>query len=481
MALEVKQYPDDYSNDVRDVLAAMSFGKDMVLVGSSPLRSQLYAGDYDGFEIVKVRSLSDIVRRFQSIILQLKRMKGVYIGDIKAGIVPEWDVLKDVSIKDDKVIGYDPKHILASLADLKKRNIINAKEYKDASVLIKAVPTPGDYFVAKAEIKFHIIRWTPAQAAIGHRTLRDGRKYTLSDALTSPSLAKIDVISLVAGSRFTEFSAVYEFTKGKEVLNPTPRDITKSLLDSIKSYTLSGNYFKVLKRMFSLARYKNNKDMIAKLAPIFNGDLGRLYIIISDIDVLLYMLEHYDSLPTDEIRFEIDQFINRLSNVSLPPLVGKQPTLNKAIRKIETLSPAKMAAPLMALKDTLYKLLQQYAKPISEEFSPLALSGGSMVLNEKWDNNVWDYLHIIASHHNLEELRKAFKDVIENTTCSECRLHTSDYLMSHPLKEPTDRYVWEFHNDVNRLTGKQIVPFDIVTKYKNAVVRDPPALAKPAK
>jgi hypothetical protein len=477
MALLLKTFPDDFSNDVGSILKAMSFGDGMILVGTAGIRSQLYAGDYDGFEQVHVTHLSNTIKKFQSIISHLKNLKNVYIGDIKAGIVPQWDILKDIEYKDGKILGYDRAKILASLKQLKDTSIISNAEYKAAAVLLKPNLSPGDYFVAKDEIKFHVVRWTPSDVLHGHTTLRNQGTYTLAEAFTSPAIAKIDVISRVANNRFSEFSVVYEFYKDKQILNPTRtrEEIGPSLLESIAAYTYFGNYFKVIKRIFSLARWEKNKETIAKLEPILNGDLGRLYIIISDIDTLEFMLERYNNLPEDAIRFEIDQFINRLSNVSLPPLVGKQPTLNKMIRHIEKLSLSKMAEPLEDLKTILYKLLQHYAKPIADALTPVTLSGGGGESPAEWGPRVWRFLHIIAAHNDLPELREAFKVVVRRMTCPACRIHTSDYLMEHPLKEPTDRYVWEFHNEVNKRLGKPIFPFEDLSRYKVAAAEEPKA------
>jgi hypothetical protein len=473
MALPLN-FPDDYSKDIADVIKAMSFGEGMLLVGTSSLRTQLYAGDYDGFEIVEVKSLSNTIKKFQSMIAHLKKAKNVYVGDIKAGIIPQWDVLDGVSFQEDKVTGWVADELLARLDKLKKDGIITNTEYAETKPLIKANPTPEDYFVAKDEIKFHVVRWTVSDVMDGHTTLRDGRSYTLGEAFTSPAIAKIDVISRVGDSRFSEFSAVYEFVKDKQVLNPTPKDISRSLLEAITAYTLAGNYFKVLKRTFSLARYEKNKELVAKLEPILNSDLGRLYIIVSDIDTLLFMLEKYNKLPGDEIKFEIDQFINRLSNISLPALIGKQPTLNKAIRHIETLSLAKMKGPLEKLKTTLYDLLQHYAKPIADAISPVALSGAGGESPAEWGPRLWRYLHIVASRHNVDELRDAFKIVIRRMPCPACRIHTSDYLMEHPINEPTDVFVWRFHNEVNRRTGKEQFPRSGLTAYKSVAKKPPP-------
>ena len=466
MAGAVKRFPDDYSRDVTDVLSAMSFGDDMYIIGTASQREQLYAGDYDASETVIVHNMSDTVRKFKSIIRTLTRMKGVYIGDIKAGAVPEWDILKDVKVVKGKIVGYDRQQILGTLESLKKQKVVTAAEYRAALVLLRPNFTPGNYYVAKEEIRFHVVRWTPSEVLAGQTTLRDGRTFTLADAFTSPGRTKVDVISHVSGSRYSEFSAVYEFVKDGQVLNDENIEVRRSLIESIGTYSYFGNYFKVLKRIYSLARIDKDQKVIDHLKPILNGDLGRLYIIVGDIDILLFMLENYNKLPTENIKFEIDQFINRLSNISLPPLIGKQPTLNKAIRKIESLSLPKMSGPLEALKDTLNKLLQHYAKPIADELTGSILSGsGCGETPNEWGPRLLYYLHTIAARHDLKQLESAFKSVIRKMPCHACRLHTADYLMEHPLKEPTDRYVWEFHNEVNRRSGKKQEPIEVLSQY----------------
>jgi hypothetical protein len=54
--LRVKEYPTNYPEDVRTILKSMSFndGRGLQIVGSSSIRSQQYAGDYDGYQVVEM-------------------------------------------------------------------------------------------------------------------------------------------------------------------------------------------------------------------------------------------------------------------------------------------------------------------------------------------------------------------------------------------------------------------------------------------
>jgi hypothetical protein len=362
-----KDFPDDYSADETAILNAMSLTGKIKLLGSMSLREQQYAGDYDGFEQVRGTSVASLVSQFKGVIRRLQKMKNVYIGDIKSGSVPQWAVLRpDAGVKDDEVINYNYAESVAVLKKLKAEKIITPTEYKEGLAVIHPSLTPPQYTHAADVLKFHIVRWTPAEVLAGHTTLRNGEKMTLAQSFQTPALTKLDVVGLVAGNRYTDFSVIYEFTIGKHVINPVPGGlefIDRSLRESVVAYMESGNYFKVLKRLFSLARIHGDKDTIKELTPFLNSDMGRLYFLIGDIDTLLSLIEGKKGTP-EVIRFEVDQFIHRLANVSLPSIVSSSEKLNASIRRIEKLSPARMATPLENLKEKLNKPLQESAKPI---------------------------------------------------------------------------------------------------------------------
>lgn len=72
---------------------------------------------------------------------------------------------------------------------------------------------------------------------------------------------------------------------------------------------------KVAKRTWQLSTYINDQDMLNKLSPLFQSDIGLLNQIASDIDVLKLMFARLDQsqLPLDEMIEEVDQFKARLS------------------------------------------------------------------------------------------------------------------------------------------------------------------------
>jgi hypothetical protein len=369
-----KSYPDDYPKDAIDILDAMSIDDNVMLVGSMSIRSQQYAGDYDAYEIVNKKGniknvLVDLRTKFQDNIKKLRSMENVFIGDIKAGSVEAWRIIpRSVYIENDKLHGYNATAFRRTVDELLKSKVITDIEAREAHALLKDQPTIPQYLNAKDKLKYHIIRWTVPEVLANHKKLRGGTSITLEQAFHSPGLTKLDVIGLVGGNRFTDFSMIYTFKCNGKILNPEPIVIKNSLEESILAYKAEGNYFKVLKRLFALAKLLHDEKTLIELTPILNSDLGRLYHIVSDIGTLITLLESYPNAPLDIIRYEIDQFVQRLSNIyTLNSYLRKDDAIVSEIHRILRLPEAKILAPLRTLYEELNSILQKSSKPIVED------------------------------------------------------------------------------------------------------------------
>jgi hypothetical protein len=329
------------------------------------LRSQQYAGDYDAFEIVNMKERTDevalhmLATRFKQIMKEVRAIPNTYIGDIKAGSIEEWRVLpKSAMLENGKVVGMDVEKSKAVLDRLRKDNIISEKEYKESLSLLDGTMTPMRLLEAKKELKFHIVRWTPPEVERGFKVLQDKRRFTLEEAFSTPTITKMDVISLVQNNRYTDFSMIYYFRNKGTLLNPDVVDIAKSIKENIYYYTQVGNPFKALKRKFALAKMEKDAGTITKLTPILNSDLGRIYHVLGDIGTLIHLLE--DFKPDQKlVRFEIDQFRNRLANVyQLKDYLKEEHTI---IGEIESLlkAPLKSMLPkLEAMEERLDRILK---------------------------------------------------------------------------------------------------------------------------
>lgn len=306
-----KEYPKQYPLDAVKIIEAMTFskGKTVQVIGSASIRSQQYAGDYDINEIVEIPATTDekALRYFASglkdIVRRLQKMDGLHIGDIKCGLIEEWRIYPEKS--------HTKAGVKKKVAELFDSKIINAKEAGVALSLIS--PTKVGHLKALDQVKFHIIRWTPKQILEGKQTLRDGRSYTLEEAISSPSIVKLDVIALVQ-TKYTELSVLYEFHNGKKVINPTVVDVEGSLKNSILLYSAEGNPFKVLKRKFALAKLNNNLKDLEKYHSILNSEIGKLYVVYTDVSTLADLLED-TTLPKDKLAEAINGFTHRLTRI----------------------------------------------------------------------------------------------------------------------------------------------------------------------
>jgi len=368
--LEMKELPTDYPDDVVEVLDLMSFGKGLKLLGSMSLRAQLYAGDYDGYEVVNEKGKLESVlvrlrKRFQSMVKDLRSRKDTWIGDIKSGTHEAWRVIpRDAGFVDGKLQGYNQTACKRKVAELLEKNIISAQEAKEAEEMLKPNPSVSEFLKAKSKIKFNVIRWTVPEVLANAKRLRDGSVVNLESCFNSPIITKMDVIALVQNNRFTDFSVIYEFHVNGKTINPDPVDIVKSLKENILAYKEEGNYFKAIKRQFALAKYQGDVKTVQRLTPILNSDLGRLYHVYGDVGTLLSLLDGHKGVPDKIVRYEINQFKNRLANVyTLKDFLKEHSTIIGMINRVVSLPLAKMPPMLEKLEGLLKEFLQKNAKP----------------------------------------------------------------------------------------------------------------------
>jgi len=363
--LALKSFPEGFPNDVNDVLRAMSFtnGEKVKLSGSMSLRSQLYAGDYDGVEKIethgsKIHAVKSLVRKFKNVLRKLKTLPNTYIGDIKSGSIEEWVIIKSP---------YNYEYSIGKLEELYKKGIIDSEQYHHGLKDIKPKITKLEYLGLQRDFRPNIIRWKVHEVMTGHKTLIDGRKYTLEEAFQAPVITKLDVISWVQNNRFTDFSMIYIFRNNGKKLNTVERNTEEALRENIFMLYHEKSYFKMAKRIFSLAKIHKQTAMLHKLLPLFNGDAGRIYSLHGDIGTLEELLDVADNVPFNKIEFELDQFKGRLSNINMESYIPHEHHVFNLIGRIvnmrsQTYSKTYLARILEEIKKILEKLLNAFAK-----------------------------------------------------------------------------------------------------------------------
>ena len=360
-----KEYPTNYPADAVAILDSMSLdgkGKNVELVGSQALRSQIYAGDYDANDFAS-GTLDHLASLFSEMVRRLSKMD-VFVGDIKAGVVSDWDVMGNAKVHNGVVANYNADTSRSKVLQLRKAGVITPTEEKEYLAVLKSSPTPTELVIAKNTIKTHIVRWTVKEAIDGKRTLQNGSVYTLQDAFASRGSVKVDVVGWIQNNRYTDFAMIYFLSSNGKKLY-TPIQFEDEIKESILYYIHEGNYFKVLKREFSLAKFKHETKKMEELSEVLNHDLGRIYHILGDVKTLIALFTETQTKPRSlaDVRLEIDQFKARMSNIALEPFLSKEHTLLGYINSaLKTTSPKQLVGNLTKIENILTALLSSLAQ-----------------------------------------------------------------------------------------------------------------------
>jgi hypothetical protein len=294
------------------------------------------------------------VKKFQDAVRAIMSRPKTFIADIKCGSIDEWDIITEP---------YDSKKSAENLKKLYDEKIVTEEQYNKERKLLKPASELSrlELLYVRHEIRHNIVRWNAREILNGSKTLVDGRRYTLEEAIQSRTMTKMDVVSWVQNNRFTDFSCIYIFKNNGNIINVgLQQNVVQAMRDNMYTLKSTGNYFKMAKRMFAIAKYQNKTKTIERLSPLFTGDLGRLYHVYGDIGTLESLFEMKDDLPYSEIKLEVDQFKGRLSNIVLNGYLKAEDTILNDIEKAE--SRKSMQDALEKLKDKLYTILQNNTK-----------------------------------------------------------------------------------------------------------------------
>ena len=336
-----KSYPSSYPRDVLEYIQTMAFKKGNVrIMGSMALRSQMYGADYDCYQVIESSEASDTralklyAKEFQHIIKNIKNMSNCFITDIKAGSVEEWRILpENAKIQNGKIVNIDIDECKKKIKQLQKDKILSKEQAHEYMESLTYMTTPEDFVILKKEIRPNIIRWNSIEVAKGYKILKDGRKFTLEEAFSSPVITKVDIIGWIQGNRFSEFSMIYKFMNKGAALNLHSEDVEQALKESFIYYRHENKWFKVAKRMFSYARFHDDERTLRELTPLLNSDLGRLYVIMSDIDTIAMLLEGGHDVTKSKIVFELDQLRARFSTIyTVPNFLKVEPYIVKILQ-----------------------------------------------------------------------------------------------------------------------------------------------------
>jgi len=321
-------FPEQYSKPLRKILESISLGVPNVL-GSSGDNTIMYSADYDLLEHVPLRKTTPGL--FQKLVSSLKNV----LTDIKCGEISEWNLLTGKT--------YNQANELAHLRQLWQNQIITHDEFMRGQKLLKPKLTRAERVVVRKELRFGLLRWTPAEILNGVKELRNKKIIRLEDAMKSKGITKLDIIAWCE-DRYIEVSNIFLWTNSKGKPYAKLHDLIESIRDDIDYYITEGNYFKAVKRMYSVAKNTRQDELAKSLREILNSHLGHIYIVVSDLQLLK---EFPDQISSKNKRKQLDAMRNEMAKLYYPEF--------ERAKNVERLLPA------------LEKVLQEETKKIMNE------------------------------------------------------------------------------------------------------------------
>ena len=319
---------DQLNNQTESVINKFSIQGKYKLIGSNSLRSIQYGSDYDVEDIVKGVSPASIAKIIQKAYQKAEKDPNVWIIDFKCG-------------QDDRLV-YTGDYSNASLKEYLANPLIKP------SVRKAILASDGEERIDKVR-DLYILRWKPDDIKRGKVKMIDGTYKSLADCILDKTTMKIDLITKV-GNQFAEMSENYYITvNGKSNFSkvPTKKEVEDSLEEDIRYYSHT-NSFKALKRIFSVLLIDGktkNKAKLTKLIDFFNGQVGFLNKIKSELQILETVItSQFRNVKWEDVVANLQFIKEQISNIYKIPLTGDlfkmidNITPKTALRDIRTLT-----------------------------------------------------------------------------------------------------------------------------------------------
>lgn len=186
------------------------------------------------------------------------------------------------------------------------------------------------------------------------------KKWKIKELLTSDlkpyiqqnTLIKIDAIKLIDGT-YSDFSCVYQFYNNGKLINNYQLFKSEDLQKDIEKFKEEGNYYKMAKREYAMGGNE-------KYVELFNSDLGRLSLVISNLETIIFMLENH-KVSLIKVNNEIDMIINKLNSIhSVKSYLKDETKYVNILKKIEDISNKKIHY------KKLIKIIYSIVKPLNQ-------------------------------------------------------------------------------------------------------------------
>lgn len=237
------------------------------------------------------------------------------------------DTADNIGQGEEFLVGFDPARVEEEAKRLRRERLISFDELKRITALLAEMgtnPTKSQWEELSDIFRDHsVLRWNASEIAQGYKVLPGAEMLTLADAIAQKTLVKMDIWALVGGrymevTNFFLVSAINAAGGEIEMLTQSLPDYEKSIAKDVRFYS-SPNHrktLKALKRLWSLAIWKNNLALAERISPLFSSNAAALNQINGDAEVLSLMLKKLPDPPLDQIMAQIDGFKTRVDQLN---------------------------------------------------------------------------------------------------------------------------------------------------------------------
>jgi hypothetical protein len=361
-------YPDEVINNVR--IISINKKEPATILGSYSYRIQKFPGDIDLFEeFTACCTVKDVLDKFAvklfQLVSEISILKLHYITEIKFGMDRRYNV--DVGYLDNGIF-----YINNDLGSIIKKmgNLLTRDEHEEINeILDKDFLSTYDYDILFNIFRNHrLLRWTQEEILKKYKILPGNIKMTIREALQTgifgDFIIKLDMLTPISGNfiEMTNFmilvlerkDGTYAGINSLFIRSDTEFEqyLTNIIQDNIEQLFYSKYYynpFKMIKRMWSMARLIGDKEMIFFLQSFITGNISLLYQMKSRLEVLINIFTMTRFNPKTIISKELQQIKNTLSSI-IELSDDKILFLNKMIDIFDSLSIQKKVELLKNMK-----------------------------------------------------------------------------------------------------------------------------------
>lgn len=325
-----------YTHSLNKVLDIITIETDTLPVGSFKYNVHKYPGDVDIFEEIitccSIRTAQEkVAEDIQQIVKRIRASTEVYLGDFKAGSDERFAI--DIGSWNDsgQLVGYNINAIQRTVNELNVNRLLSQDEYLQFMDAIKPNPSQEQWQGLEDLIKeFTVLRWSSEELSQGFKTLPGAVKLTLADALAMKTLVKIDIWARING-RYIEVTnffllAAVNQTGRKTYLTQELPNYEQSIAKDVRFYSSADHRktLKALKRLWSLALFRNDLPLAARISPLFASNAAALHQIEGEAEVLGMMIVKLPDPPLDQMMEQIDSFKPRIDQLNTLPEYNEQ-------------------------------------------------------------------------------------------------------------------------------------------------------------